>query len=245
MSKNKIRLFFKTPSGKEHSFINLVQMRSEKSVYFITLHETCKSHVGYIDKDNNLKIVNTCSASDRPKISVHTSGQVHVKNKDDKIIIKFKIPPIEKLNYPQEICTIFPTNPFSYPPRIGSNELDTEIDLSWIEKGKFGLKICLIKPCELERKINEILLPVDSRYPMETEMRVTYKEYREFGFFITYYQTPLLTRNDYAEDELWIFNKPEDSEKQIQPVIFDGNIIEKDGKKIVISEPKLELKKIK
>lgn len=245
MSRNKIRLFFKTSNGEERLFINLVQMRSEKSVYFMILHETCNINVGHVNPDNTLTIVDTSTASNRPKISVHTSGSVHVKNIDNKIIMKFKIPPIEKLEYPQEICTVLPTNPLSYPLRIGSRDLDTEIDLSWMQKGIFGLKIFLMKPCKLERKINEIFLPVDLRYPIGTEMRVIYREYREFGFFIQYYQTPALTRYDYANDELWIFNKPEDSEQQIQPAIFNGKIYEKNGKKITVSEPNIELKKIK
>lgn len=245
MSKNKVRLFFKLSDRAEHVYMNIFQMFPEKSVYLTSLLKKEKIYIGYVSDKNSITILDRVPVQDQPKISIHTSEKIHVKTaNNNKKIIEYRIPQIEKLNYPQEICTIFSANPLSYPLRNSKGKLDTEIDLSDITKGVFGLKIYLVKPCKPERKINSLLTPFDKRFPIGSKITTTYKTYKEFAFFISYYQTPKLTSYSYDKNELWIFTKPKDTEKQSTSTIIEDRIFEINGKKIEISKPKIELNKL-
>lgn len=244
MARNKIRLIFKLPNGEEHIFMNLCQMTSDKSVYFNTLMTEAEvKRVGVIEKDRLLTAPVT-SGSKNLKVSVHSSGQVHAKTSDGKLFIKFNISPLEKLKSPQEICTILPVNPLRYPVRRGIRQLDMEKDLSWIKQGSFGVKIYVVKPLPIERTINEIPIPLDKRFPTGTNGRMIYKEYREFGFYLYIYQTPKLASSAHGVLEHWFFNKHKNSKKQVKPIIDNEGIYEKDGVKITVSKPKIELRKV-
>lgn len=246
MARNKIRLYFKLTNGEERIFMNFYQMTSDKSVYFNTLMEGAEvKRVGVIDKEKELlSTAPIASGSKNLKVSVHSSGQVHAKTSEGKLFTKFNIPPLEQLKVPQEICTILPANPFIYSLRKGIRKLDMEIDLCWIKKGSFGVKIYIYKPLPIERAINGISIPLNARFPKGTNGQMIYKEYRGFGFYIFIYQTPKLASSVHDVLEHWFFNRPKNSKKQVEPIIIKGRIYEKDGVKITISKPKIELKKV-
>lgn len=245
MAKNKIRYYFTLPTGDEHLFMNFIQqMDSDKSVYFMTLLEKAEFKVvGKLDKNGKYSGLKVPSGYIFSKVSVHKSGQVWVKTRDGKPFIDYHIPPLEKLEYPTEMCTIFPVNPTRYPLRIEKRQLDTNLDLNWIKKGSFGVKIYLIKPQVIEREVGELLSPLESRYPIGTKEIIKYREYRGFGFFLTLFQTPKLAERKYDEIEHWFFKRNHNFLSK--PTIINDKVYNEKGKRIEISVPEVEVYKVK
>ncbi len=247
MTENEIRLYFKLKNGEHHKFLKLVQKMKEddKSIYiFPTLEQPKIKKLGVLNKkEKKLKYKSVEEEYNYPKISIHYHGQVHVKSQNsDKKFIKFNIGPLPELNHPRKICTIFPTNPSSYPLKSKKGKVDMNIDLKFIKKGIFACELYVISPLEIDRVVKNILFPINSGLSSGTEGRLIYKEFRGFGFFIFIYQEPVFKQANFDKLEHWFFNKKPLS--KITPIELDGRRFQKNGITINISKPKIEVKKV-
>ena len=148
MARNKVRICFTLENKEVHTFMDIYQMESNKSIYFNTLldEEEYKKFY-YINEDNTITNIPTSSNLKCMKVSIHSSndknpmGVIHTKMNDNIIFSKAILPPLEKIKYPLEICGILPVKPDRYPLRRGIRKKDSCLDISWMKDGSFGVKI--------------------------------------------------------------------------------------------------------